>query len=99
MTARLDQTSATNQPGLHTLKEIRQQPELWPTTLERVASLKGLTTFSDQQAVICGAGTSAYAASAGAAVWKRAAAIPTPELLLVSKEDLTHMTPVLAWYG
>src|SRR5215472_2505879 len=42
MTASLDQVSAANkQPGLITLKEIRQQPELWPTTLERIAILQG----------------------------------------------------------
>jgi len=100
MTASLDQVSAANkQPGLITLKEIRQQPELWPTTLERIAILQGRETFSDRHAIICGAGTSAYAAAAAAAVWKRAVPIPTTDLLLFAKEELTHLSPQFASNG
>ncbi|MGB2643075.1 MAG: hypothetical protein WBF09_20330 [Candidatus Acidiferrum sp.] len=76
-----------------TLNEIRQQPELWPTTLERVASSNAHSIVQDRAAVICGAGTSAYAASAVAATWTNALAIPTTDLLTFSKQELSHRAP------
>ena len=48
-----------NQRGAITLSEIRQQPELWPTTLERVASSNAHSIVRGRPAVVCGAGTSA----------------------------------------
>jgi len=68
MTGGIDSGSDTCDPrGITTFNEIRQQPELWPTTLERVASSNAHSIVHDRAAVICGAGTSAYAASAVAA--------------------------------
>ena len=58
MMARVDSGSDNrNQRGAITLHEIRQQPELWPTTLERVASSTANSFVKDRAAVICGAGT------------------------------------------
>ena len=89
---RLDQASMTNsQPGQITLREILQQPELWPTSLERIAKLQHPTASGHRHTVICGAGTSAYAASAVAAVWEGAAAIPSTDLLLYSREELSQL--------
>jgi tagatose-6-phosphate ketose/aldose isomerase len=94
MTARLDLGSdSRNQRGVITLSEIRQQPELWPTTLERVAASNAHSIVQDRAAVICGAGSSAYAASAVAATWTNAVALPTTDLLTFSKRELSHLAP------
>jgi tagatose-6-phosphate ketose/aldose isomerase len=100
MAASLDSGSNTiKQRGVVTLKEIRQQPDLWPTTLERVASSKLHSIVRDRFAVICGAGSSAFAASAVAATWTRAAAIPTTDLLTFTKQELVHRAPDFASNG
>jgi tagatose-6-phosphate ketose/aldose isomerase len=100
MTARLDSGSDSPNPrGVITLNEIRQQPELWPTTLERVASSNAHSMVQDRAAVICGAGTSAYAASAVAATWTNSLAIPTTDLLTFSKRELSHLAPSFAANG
>jgi tagatose-6-phosphate ketose/aldose isomerase len=88
-----------NKRGLITFNEIRQQPELWPTTLERVASSNAISVVKDRAAVICGAGTSAYAAAAVAATWPNASAIPTTDLLTFSKQELSHLAPGFASKG
>jgi len=100
MTARSNSGSGShNQRGAITLKEIRQQPELWPTTLERVASSNAHSLVQGRPAVICGAGTSAYAASAVAATWTNAVAIPTTDLLTFSLRELSHLAPDFASNG
>ena len=100
MTKGTDLCSGTSQQeGLLTLGEIRQQPILWPTTLERVADRSLQTVVRERFAVICGAGTSAYAASAVAAGWTNAVAIPTTDLLLYSKQELLHLVPTFAANG
>jgi len=77
--------------GKVTAAEIRQQPELWPTTIERVASA-GLDAFvRDRKVIVCGAGTSAYAASVVARGWSGALAIPTTDLLLCTKPELARL--------
>ena len=100
MTAALDSGSDNrNQRGVITLNEIRQQPELWTTTLERVASSNAHSIVQGRAAVICGAGTSAYAASAVAATWTNSLAIPTTDLLTFSKRELAHLAPAFASNG
>jgi tagatose-6-phosphate ketose/aldose isomerase len=100
MAARLDSGSDTgSKRGVFTLNEIRQQPELWPTTLHRVASSSAHSIVQGRAAMICGAGTSAYAASAVAASWPNAAAIPTTDLLTFSKQELSHLAPDFAASG
>jgi len=100
MTARLDSGSdGGNQRGAITLNEIRQQPELWPTTLERVASSNARSIVKDRAAVICGAGSSAYAASAVAATWTNALAIPTTDLLTLSQDEVSHLVPAFVSNG
>ncbi len=99
-TSGLDQTSGTrNERGEVTLREIRQQPELWPTTLERVAKADVLPLIQNRVAIVCGAGTSAYAASAVAGSWTNAVAIPTTDLLLHTKDDLARLVPGFAENG
>jgi tagatose-6-phosphate ketose/aldose isomerase len=94
MTGRLDSGSDTRtKRGRITFNEIRQQPELWPTTLERVGSSNAPSIVQGRAAVICGAGTSAYAASAVAATWANATAIPTTDLLTFSKQELFDLAP------
>jgi tagatose-6-phosphate ketose/aldose isomerase len=88
-----------NQRGAITLHEIRQQPVLWPTTLERVTSSNAHSIVQNRAAVICGAGTSAYAASAIAATWSNATAIPTTDLLTFSKQELSRLAPDFASNG
>jgi tagatose-6-phosphate ketose/aldose isomerase len=100
MTARPDSGSDSHdQRGAITLKEIRQQPELWPTTLERVASSDAHSLVQGRVSVICGAGTSAYAASAVAATWMNSVAIPTTDLLTFSSGELAHLAPGFASNG
>jgi tagatose-6-phosphate ketose/aldose isomerase len=100
MTARLDSGSDShNQRGVITLNEIRQQPEVWPTTLERVASSNAHSIVQDRAAVICGAGSSAYAASAVAVTWTNSVAIPTTDLLTLSQGELSRLAPAFAYNG
>jgi len=65
--------------GALTYAEIFQQPELWMTTLERA---RAVSMPRQGPVVLTGAGTSAHAASAVAAGWPGALAIPTTDLLL-----------------
>jgi tagatose-6-phosphate ketose/aldose isomerase len=100
MAATLDSGSDTgNQRGATTLGEIRQQPDLWPTTLERVASSNARSMVQDRATVICGAGTSAYAASAIAATWMNTAAIPTTDLLTLTKQEVCLLAPAFVSNG
>jgi len=92
-------SGASQKRGVLTLGEIRQQPELWPTTLERVTDRSLQSVVRERVAVICGAGTSAYAASAVAAGWTNALAIPTTDLLLYSKQELLRLVPSFAVNG
>jgi tagatose-6-phosphate ketose/aldose isomerase len=73
--------SSMEQAGALTRGEILQQPRLWPTTFDRVSVILKFR-HSAMPVVLTGAGTSAYAASAVAAAWPGASAIPTTDLLL-----------------
>lgn len=100
ITKGVDQTSdARNARGNLTLREIRQQPDLWPTTLERVAAAGVRPLLAGRAAIVCGAGTSAYAASAVACGCTNAVPIPTTDLLIHSKEDLERLVPAFAAHG
>jgi tagatose-6-phosphate ketose/aldose isomerase len=80
--------------GSFTIAEILHQPQLWPTSVERVQSArKALPQLTPRKAIVSGAGTSAYAASAIAASLKAGAAIPTTELLSASRDDLDRAVP------
>jgi tagatose-6-phosphate ketose/aldose isomerase len=74
----------TKTHGSITHGEIFQQPELWPTTLERVRQHAHAiqTARSARTAILTGAGSSAHAATAIAAAWPDGHAIPTTDLLL-----------------
>lgn len=83
--------------GSLTIAEILQQPELWPTSLQLVRDAKELLPAPESgRTIITGAGTSAYAASAVAASFQGASAIPTTELLSASRDELHRAVPDLA---
>ncbi|MDP9160594.1 MAG: hypothetical protein M3O09_10275 [Acidobacteriota bacterium] len=75
--------------------EIALQPELWPTTLERVRTAGLPPVLTKSQVILTGAGTSAYAASAIAEAWPLAKAIPTTDLLLRSAIEIETAMPSL----
>ena len=79
--------------------EIAQQPKLWPTTVERVSATTFPQDSNDLPMLICGAGTSAYAASAIAEAWPAARAIPTTDLLLQSRTEILSGLPALRQGG
>jgi tagatose-6-phosphate ketose/aldose isomerase len=85
---------------IHTLPEILQQPILWPTTVERVLSaserMQLPARLRHAGILVTGAGTSAYAASAVAAAWHNASAIPTTDLLLDSNLNLADVGAVIS---
>ena len=70
----------------HTWFEIAQQPVLWPSTPERVKNairqqeLQAL--LGSARVILTGAGTSAHIASAIAAGWPKATAVPSTDLLV-----------------
>jgi len=68
--------------GTITRGEIFQQPDLWPTSLARVRDSLAAGLSDATSVVITGAGSSAYAASAVAASWPGARAIPTTEVIV-----------------
>ena len=73
--------------GRVTRAEIFQQPDLWPDTLRRVAQMNRSLLPTGERFVITGAGSSAYAATAVAAAWPAAQAIPSTDLLGDVPED------------
>ena len=75
------------------MDEIRQQPILWPTTMDRTFAAGIEPEFLASPVVVTGAGTSAYAGSAIAAAWPGATAIPTTDLLLQSAEEIERTVP------
>ncbi len=79
--------------GALTRAEIFRQPELWPTTLERVRR-SGISGEQLQGSVLAtGAGTSAYAACALVDSWPGAQAAPTTDLLVASPEEMRQRFP------
>ena len=72
--------------GSNTINEIYGQPTLWRTTPPRVgeASLRLdlASIFQGKRVLLTGAGTSAHAATAVAAAWPQAIAVPTTDLLV-----------------
>jgi tagatose-6-phosphate ketose/aldose isomerase len=73
--------------------EIAQQPELWPTTLERVRAAAVPPEWLNAPCILTGAGTSAYAASAIAEAWGGALAVPTTDLLNQSAAAIEASNP------
>jgi len=67
--------------GRVTRAEIFQQPDLWPDTLQRVTQMNHRLLPTGERCVVTGAGSSAYAATAVAAAWPAAEAIPSTDLL------------------
>jgi tagatose-6-phosphate ketose/aldose isomerase len=82
-------------PNGYTLKEILQQPLLWPVTVASICSaaerLQLPYKLGSGRVLITGAGTSAYAASAVAAAWPSSLALPTTDLLLDTDRYLPHV--------
>lgn len=84
----------------NTLREILQQPLLWPITLEgvRAASerLQLPARLRQARVLLTGAGTSSYAASAVAAAWPRAVAVPTTDLLADAERYLSDVDAAIS---
>jgi len=84
----------------YTLKEIFQQPVLWPTTLTRVRAaaerLNLPTRLKSARILLTGAGTSAYAATAVASAWPKAVAVPTTDLLVDPERYLPDVDVVIS---
>jgi tagatose-6-phosphate ketose/aldose isomerase len=87
-------------PDSFTLREILQQPALWPTTVDRVNAASKRhdlrTRFAGRRVLLTGAGTSAYAASAAAAACPVAQAVPTTDLLIDTARYLAGVDIVIS---
>ena len=85
---------------LYTLPEILQQPHLWPVTLEIVHAASQRMRLDEKlkgvHVLLTGAGTSAYAATAVAAAWTQASAVPTTDLLVDAEHYLTGIDVVIS---
>jgi tagatose-6-phosphate ketose/aldose isomerase len=86
--------------SVYTYKEILQQPLLWPTTVARVRGaserLNLGARLAQARVLLTGAGTSAYAATAVAAAWPRAIAVPTTDLLVDPERFLLEVDTVIS---
>jgi len=84
----------------YTLPEILQQPLLWPVTLEIVGAASQQMRLGEKlkgaRVLLTGAGTSAYAASAVAAAWPQAIAVPTTDLLVDAERYLANLDVVIS---
>ena len=84
----------------HTLREIFQQPDLWPTTLERIDAasqrLELKSKLGGGRILFTGAGTSAYAAHAAAAAGPDCLAVPTTDLLIDTERHLAGVDAVIS---
>ena len=92
-------TSADSEP-MHTMREILQQPLLWPVTVETVRSASRQMQLEKKlrgkRVLLTGAGTSAYAAKALASAWPQAIAVPTTDLLVDTLRYLTNVDVVVS---
>src|ERR1700739_2617332 len=97
--------SVPTEPGLpaaplYTFQEILRQPLLWPATLQSVHSatdrLRLAARLQGAHVLLTGAGSSAYAASAVAAAWPRAVAVPTTDLLIDAERYLLDVDAVIS---
>ena len=86
--------------GSTTRAEIFQQPTLWPDTARRIQAAARQSDLAARLArgriLFTGAGTSAYAASAAAAISPRASAVPTTDLLVDAERHLADVTVVVS---
>jgi tagatose-6-phosphate ketose/aldose isomerase len=85
--------------GQYTLQEIFRQPELWSITGRDVSSLARKLRSEQRlrgRLLFTGAGSSAYAASAVAAAWPQATAIPTTDLLVDAERYLDGVDAVIS---
>ena len=91
-------TTTNNPPGSLTWGEIHQQPETWLTTLQRIAgdSLSREIREHSSQAIITGAGTSAYAAGGLESAWPGSRAIATTDILTQQARDLKPASMMLS---
>src|SRR5271156_2880662 len=84
----------------YTLREIFQQPLLWPTTVALVRSASEQMNLAFQlkkaRVLLAGAGSSAYAAAAAASAWPRAVAVPTTDLLVDPERYLVDVDAVVS---
>jgi tagatose-6-phosphate ketose/aldose isomerase len=84
----------------HTLAEIFQQPDLWPTTLSRVRDAikrQSVLTGLDRTAVlVTGAGSSAHGATAVASAWPNSIAVPSTDLLVDAERFLSRIELVIS---
>ncbi len=79
--------------------EIARQPILWPTTLERIRSVRPSLKLEGVPVIVTGAGTSGYAAAAVADAWPGARAIHTTDLLLQTEKEIATALPAFAHGG
>jgi tagatose-6-phosphate ketose/aldose isomerase len=86
--------------GENTFREIARQPELWPITNEGIRSALEKRNLGqklqNRHVLITGAGTSAYASSAIAAAWPRAAAVPSTDLLVDAERYLNGVDVLIS---
>ncbi|HUD57846.1 MAG TPA: SIS domain-containing protein [Terracidiphilus sp.] len=86
--------------GHFTSQEIAHQPELWSVVCREVRStaeeLRIDQKLRKKRVLVTGAGSSAYAASAVAAAWPGAVAVPTTDLLLDTERYLTGVDAVIS---
>lgn len=91
---------SVSQDESSTKSEIYGQPTLWRTTPPLVAAaslrLDLPARFQGKRVLLTGAGTSAYAASAVAAAWPRAIAIPTTDLLVDAEHHSREVDVVIS---
>jgi tagatose-6-phosphate ketose/aldose isomerase len=91
-------TSTKHPNGSVTWNEIHQQPEMWLTTLQRIAESGVYRKINEHrsQAIITGAGTSAYAAGAVESAWAGSRAIPTTDILTLPAATFQSSTMMLS---
>jgi tagatose-6-phosphate ketose/aldose isomerase len=86
--------------GQYTSQEIARQPELWSITSRDVRSLADRLQLGqrlrNRRLLFTGAGSSAYAATAVAAAWPQAVAVPTTDLLVDTERYLDGVDAVIS---
>jgi tagatose-6-phosphate ketose/aldose isomerase len=80
----LEGTDRVVSGGQTTAREIYQQPVLWLDTFRRIRE-KTWQGWVERTGVLCGAGTSAYAAAAIQSAWPASRAVSTTDLLTDSR--------------